>query len=274
MPEIKLSLRGELPEGFPEEALKTLREVYRAVEEGAPKVVELFIFEKKAQREEELRQEKARLGIATVGDEELFTTHDAWRGFPRITLTLEAAREVAGSVLRGSLHHEAAHSILHGEPRFYAFKLTQEHQRQAGLRGISLPFLQQLLYQVAISVKDAEATRLLLSHGFGESQKALAMWELRETGEDRASWPLAQADQRLKLLFYSMQLKPLLFAAPLDEVPEFKDDIARARGAMLSFMPEGEREHLLGFSGRACSALGRDTCLNVDEVLSMTLEEL
>ncbi|MFQ6111249.1 MAG: hypothetical protein ACE5LX_04365 [Nitrospinota bacterium] len=274
MPEMRLSLRGELSGGFPEEVLETLGEVYRAAGRRAPEAVEIVIVEKKAQSEEELREEKARLGIGTVGDEQLFTTHDAWRGLPRITLTLEAAREVATAVLRGSLHHEAAHSILHGAHRYYAFKLTPEHQREAGMRGMALPLLEQLLYQVAISVKDAEATRLLLAHEFGESQKALALWELRETEEDRATWPFVQADAQLKLLFFSVQLKPLLFAAPLRELPEFKDDICRASAAMLSFMPEREREHLLSFSQRAYSALGQDTHLNVEKVLSLALKEL
>ncbi len=274
MPEMMLSLRGDLPEGFPEEVLETLGEVYRAAGKGVPEAVEIIIFEKKAQREEELREEKTRSGIGTVGDEQLFTTHDAWGGLSRITLTVEAAREVATPVLRGSLHHEAAHSILHGARRYYAFKLTREHQREAALKGMEFPLLKQLLYQVAISVKDAEATRLLVSHGFGESQKALALWELKETEEDRAAWPLVQADPRLKLLFFSVQLKPLLFAAPLAELPEFKDDICRASAAMLSFMPEREREHLLDFSERAYSALGQDTHVNVEKVLSSALREL
>ncbi len=207
--------------------------------------------------------DKARYGVATSGDEGFLCAHDAFEDRPRITICVETLGELGeGTSATASIRHEVGHAALHGRREFYQVRTDAALRGAGATRGLNEPPLLQLLFFVAVAVKDWEVSRLLLRHGFAEDVRTLAWDLLAPSQEDQMAWRLAEGHAGLWLLWAGSQLKPLLHAAPLRALPDAPEVEARA-AKMLGCLPPPSAQALLGLAWRIAADLRDDTHANI-----------
>jgi hypothetical protein len=215
--------------------------------------------------------DKARHGITTAGDERFTCTHDAFEDRPRITVCVAALGDLAPQAV-AAIRHEVGHAVLHGRRVFYEARI-EAALREAGVaRGLADHVLLQLLFFVAVAVKDWEVSRLLLGHGFADDVRALA-WELLAPSEDdRQAWQMVERVVPLQLLWAAGQLKPLLHAAPLRDLPD-RAEVERRAAEMLACIPPPRREALLALAWHIAAQLTDDTRANVHRAAERLLAQ-
>jgi hypothetical protein len=213
--------------------------------------------------------DKARHGISTAGDEGFTCAHDAFEDAPRITVCVEALGDPRGPAL-AALRHEVGHAVLHGRRVFYEVRLDAALRRAGAHRGLGDQALLQLLFFIAVAVKDWEVSRLLLRQGFAADVRALAWELLAPSEEDRRAWQIAAPIEELRLLWAASQLKPLLHAAPLRALAEGPEVEARAR-EMLTYLPPPACQALLALAWRLAAALGDETHENIAQATASLL---
>ena len=157
-------------------------------------------------------------------------------------------------------------------PEYYTFKFSRSLVEKSQQRGLPPVALQQLLYFVAIAVKDYEVVRLLVNHGYVDCQAALAFHQLEASDEDRLAWRLARLNPVVRLICLASQLKLLLSIRPLVEKPAIAPALIQQAGAMLSFLPLEEQGKLWTLTQQIATALGDDTHQNIATALQLTLE--
>jgi hypothetical protein len=182
-----------------------------------PARISIYLWEKDEDYQEFEAREKAALGIATGGESEFLATHEAWRGFPRIHVCLERIRDLAEEVVRGLVQHEIAHALLHGRPEFYQIRFSEALLDAGRLAGLDFQMLQQLVYLLAVAVKDNEVVRFLVEAGLGFGQLRLLEYLLEDTEEERGTWELIRGHPALRLLGLAAFLKIRL---PLEALAE------------------------------------------------------
>lgn len=207
----------------------------------------------------------------TQGDEAFICSHDAWQGYPRLLICTERLLSFSPTTRLGILRHEVAHTVLHGNPIYYAFPIPQEHQELALARGLNQTILQQVLYYCAIAVKDFEVTRLLLRHGYQECQVAFAETQFLSSNDDRLAWLLAKDHPQAKLLFFTAQLKTLLPGWLLDGAGLIQLD--KSTDSMLHYLGLEVRKQLLGLAISIATQLGGNTHNNVRLTLGQVLQQ-
>lgn len=273
-PELQLTIHGDVPKSFRQELTQQLEECYQRLPTSDLEVVQVCLLDTVKRLGQFLAAEQARLGIASPLGEEFLALHDAWHGVPRITVCFERLAEVPHLVGLGAIRQQVAHSILHGSPEYYVFKLSRNLVEKGQERGLAPVALQQLLYYVAIAVKDYEAVRLLVTHGYVDCQAALAFHQLEADDEDRLAWRLASRNPIARLICLASQLKLLLSIRPLVAKPAIAPALVQQARAMLSFLPLEEQDKLWALTQQIAAALGEDTHQNIATALQLTLEVL
>jgi len=273
-PKLRFTTHGDVPNSFQQEMRQQLGECYRRLPTSGLEVVQVHLLDTVQRLREFLAAEHAELGVAGPTGEEFLALHDAWHGMPRITLCRERLAEVPHLVGLGAIRQQVAHSILHGSPEYYTFKLSRNLVEKGQERGLVPVALQQLLYYVAIAVKDYEVVRLLVTHGYVDCQAALAFHQLETTDEDKLAWQLAQFNPAARLICLASQLKPLLALHPLATKPSIAPGLIQQARAMLSFLPLGEQDKLWALTQQIATAMGNDTHQNITAALQLTLEVL
>jgi hypothetical protein len=273
-PELQLTIHGDVPDSFRQELRQQLEECYQRLPASGLEVVQVCLLDTMQRLRQLLAAEHAELGIASPTGEEFLALHDAWRGVPRITICRERLADVPHLVALGAVRQQVAHSILHGSPEYYVFKLSRNLVEKGQERGLAPVALQQLLYYVAIAVKDYEVVNLLVAHGYVDCQVALAFHQLEATDEDRLAWQLAQFNPAARLICQASQLKLLLSIRPLVAKPAVAPALIQQARAMLSFLPLDEQDNLWALTQRIAAALGDDTHQNIATALRLTLEML
>ncbi|MFQ6057375.1 MAG: hypothetical protein ACE5MB_00645 [Anaerolineae bacterium] len=273
-PHLQLTTYGNVPSDVCQ-ALKALIEgCYEALPAPPSPTVQVCLFDTADRLRAFLARERAEMGVGASDSEGFLASHDAWRGVPRITVCLERLAAVPPLVSQGAIRHEVAHTILHGSVAHYIFRLSRQVLARGRERGLDAALLQQLLYYVAIAVKDYEVARLLVDHGFQECQADLARHQLAVGEEDRLAWLLARRDPRARLLYFAAQLKPLLFARPLLELPAFAPSLQENIQEMLALLPEEDRGRLLQLVEGIEASLGPDSRGNIEAAFTLLLERL
>jgi hypothetical protein len=273
-PELQFTIHGDVPDSFWQELKQQLEECYQRLPISDLEVVQVCLVDTVKRLRQFLAAEQAELGIAGPLGEEFLALHDAWHGVPRITICFERLAEVPHLVGLGALRQQVAHSILHGSPEYYVFKLSRNLVEKGQERGLAPVALQQLLYYVAIAVKDYEVVRLLVTHGYVDCQAALAFHQLEADDEDRLAWRLAQQNPVLRLICLASQLKLMLFVRPLVAKPAIAPALVQQARAMLSFLPLEEQDKLWALTQQIAPVLGDDTHQNIATALQLTLEVL
>ena len=270
-PRLEVSIHGDVLPIWRANVEETLSACYRRLPCPGLVLVQVCLLDTVARLRDFLAAEQTTLGIISPVGVEFLATHDAWHGVPRITACAERLNSVPADVAQGALCHEAGHTILHGSAEHYRFRLSRETVERGAKRGLDAHALQQVLYYVAIAVKDYEVARLLAAHGYAEGQAALARHQMVIDENDRRAWELASAYSVVRLICLTAQLKLLLFVQPLAEhVPA----LAGEAQAMLSFLPIAERERLWRVTGEIGAALGDDSKRNIGAALELVLDRL
>ena len=273
-PELQVTIHGDVPDSFWQELKQQLEECYGRLPTSDLEVVQVCLLDTVKRLRQFLAREQAQLSIASPLGEEFLALHDAWHGVPRITICFERLAETPDMVSLGAIRQQVAHSILHGSVEYYVFKLSRNLVEKGQERRLAPVALQQLLYYVAIAVKDYEVVRLLVAHGYVDCQAALAFHQLEASDEDRLAWRLAQLDPVAHLIYLASQLKLLISIRPLVEKPAIAPALVRQARAMLSFLPLREQDKLWELTQQIALALGDDTHQNIAKALELTLEIL
>ncbi|MFQ5811769.1 MAG: hypothetical protein ACE5I2_01040 [Anaerolineae bacterium] len=273
-PDLRLAIHGDVPNSFWQELKRQLEECYRRLPTSDLEVVQVCLLDTVKRLRQFLAAEHAELGIASPLGEEFLALHDAWHGVPRITICHERLAGVPHLVGLGAIRQQVAHSILHGSPEYYVFKFSRNLVEKGQERGLAPAALQQLLYYVAIAVKDYEVVRLLVTHGYVDCQAALAFHQLEADDEDRLAWRLARLNPVVRLICLASQLKCMLSIRPLVAKPALASALIQQARAMLSFLPLEEQDKLWALTQQIAAALGDDTHQNIATALQLTLEIL
>jgi len=273
-PELQFIIHGDVPDGFWQELTRQLGECYRRLPTSDLEVVQVRLLDTVNRLRQFLAAEHAELGIAGPLGEEFLALHDAWHGAPRITVCRERLAEVPHLVGLGAIRQQVAHSILHGAPEYYVFTLSPDLVGKGQERGLAPAALRQLLYYVAIAVKDYEVVRLLVAHGYVDCQAALAFHQLEASDEDRLAWQLAQLNPAVRLICLASQLKLMFSICPLVARPDLAPALIQQARAMLSFLPLEEQDKLWALTQQMAAAMGDDTHQNIAAALQLTLEIL
>ena len=208
---IETVLMGKVNESFLREVQKWAREVIGKTGPGmAPDRISVYLWEKEKDFQEFDLREKAELGVVTGDESNFLATHEAWRGYPRIHLSLEKIRGIPEKVIQGVVQHEIGHALLHGKPEFYRFLFSEHLQETARSRGLDLPLLQQLVYLLSVALKDEEVIRLLNGWGFGLYQSQLLEYLIEDTGEEQQIWEQIKDLPALRKIAWAVFLKTLL----------------------------------------------------------------
>jgi hypothetical protein len=273
-PELQITVHGDVPDSFWQELKQQLEECYGRLPTSDLEVVQVCLLDTVKRLRQFLAAEQAQLSIASPLGEEFLALHDAWHGVPRITICFGRLAGMPHLVGLGAIRQQVAHSILHGSMEYYVFKLSRDLVEKGQERRLAPVALQQLLYYVAIAVKDYEVVRLLVTHGYVDCQAALAFHQLEASDEDRLAWRLAQLNPAAHLIYLVSQLKLLLSIRPLVEKPAIAPALIRQARAMLSFLPLKEQDKLWELTQQIALALGDDTHQNIAKALELTLEIL
>jgi hypothetical protein len=196
------------------------------------------------------QNERKELGVVVGNETDFLATHEAWRGYPRIHLCQERLQGISDAVLRGVIHHEITHAVLHGTPEFYTFLFSKGLQQAAGSSGLDSSLLQQCVYLLSVAMKDFEVVQWLAERGFGSSQLAIVEYLISDTEEDHRIWELVWDSPALRRIALAAFLKTLLPVVALitwgmPESGTLRDKWNEAYG----WLSEEEREGLFRLAG-------------------------
>lgn len=190
------------------------------------------------------QNERKELGVV-VGDEaDFLATHDAWRGYPRIHICQERLQGISDAVVRGVIHHEIIHAVLHGTPEFYTFRFSKELQEASRISGLDGSLLQQCVYLLSVAIKDFEVVQWLAERGFGFGQLAIVEYLISDTEEDHRIWELVYDSPVLRRIALAAFLKTLfpvvaLMACGIRGSPAISDRWNEAYGWLSEEEQEG-----------------------------------
>jgi hypothetical protein len=186
----------------------------------APDRISFYLWEKEKDFQEFDDREKAELGVVTGDESNFLATHEAWRGYPRIHLSLEKMRGIPEEIIPGVVQHETGHALLHGRPEFYQFIFSENLQKTARSRGLDLPLLQQLVYLLSVALKDEEVVGLLNEWGLGFYQNQLLEYLLEDSLEEQQIWEQIKDLPALRKIAWAVFLKTLL---PIETLAKSND---------------------------------------------------
>ena len=205
---IDLFAQGIIDQSFLVKAREWAGEVIEKTElRAALDRISIYLWEKEKDFQEFDAREKAELGVVTGGESDFLATHEAWRGFPRIHISLEKIQGISEEVVRGVVQHEIAHALLHGKPEFYQFRYTDRLMEAGRSAGLDFPMIQQWVYLLSIAIKDEEVVRLLGAAGLGLYQIRVLEYLMEDTEEERRTWDLIRDYPALRRLGLAAFLK-------------------------------------------------------------------
>lgn len=266
---VRIALRRfAVEDSFVAMIVEVLRSFYSHVNAPSPQIVDLYLFGRASSMNAYVGREKSRLGIGTSGlDSSFFALHDAWRGIPRIIAAQDRVSELPRPVILGILHHEAAHTILHGSLEFYAFSLPRSMLELERKGVVSKQLSRELLYLASLAAKDYEVTRLLLEKSYVKDQVAYNRYLLKTSEDEEEIWLSIDGNKQARTLYLVSLLKPALCAAPLLENDMCRNEVSECITQSLSHLPEYWRRHISRIIGVA-SRFREDTHENVALLMS------
>jgi len=265
---------GDVKQRFTDEVLAVMDDCYSRINADALEIVDLYLFDKSSAMNAFLAEEKRKLGIATSAfGASFFAFHDAWRGTPRIMLAYDRMSILPELVRVGSLHHEVAHTVLHGSLEYYSFAVPTSLSRLADEGLVSRRIVGDLLYLVSIAVKDYEVARLLYENGFVEDQVAYNEYLLEPSEEDREAWKLSRRNESARLLTLVSLLKTACCAAPLLNDAIYGQGMSESIAGSMNYLPKELSTHL-SKTLEAASKFGQNTHENVDLFMRKIIDEL
>ena len=195
--------------------LELMNESYERLQPHEAELVDVQFFENQSLLRDFFCREKRRYGITDDLDSEFPAIHEAWRGLPRISLSIDRLDQMNDLAAKGTVRHEVGHSILHGSVEYYIFEIPKSLAKLGAKHRLSTECIRSILYLITIAVKDLEVSYLLFGHGYKDDQIAYVMDLLKPSTGDLVSWRLASAHAVGRVLCVSGRLKELLCAIPM-----------------------------------------------------------
>ena len=252
-----------------------MEECYNRLQPYGLSLVDLYLFERSSALEAFLSQEYAKIGvISSRFDEDFYAVHDAWRGIPRISISVERIQSLTELTRAGVLRHEVGHSILHGSLQYYIFPIPHLLMEASERFDLPVQYLNDMLYLISIAVKDFEVTRLLHSGGYIEDQVAYTESVLEASEDDLAAWEIGKLNPQAKILCMVSRLKDFSCASALISDEKLRERIRMKLTGAMNYFPEEVSTKILNIILKLPSSLQADTLGNVDEVTRIILEEL
>ncbi|MCP8319123.1 MAG: hypothetical protein L6N95_04770 [Candidatus Methylarchaceae archaeon HK01B] len=216
MVRIVLTKFGAISENENRLILNIFHETFDRLQLHDRELIDVLLFERSSSLSAYLQQEHRKSGVVSDRfDDDFIAMHDAWRGIPRISVSMERLNQLPQQVFVGALRHEVGHAVLHGEVGYYLLPKPEAFDKL----NMSKEYVANLLYLTSIAVKDYEVTRLLSSIGFENDQRAYVDYLLTPSDEDATTWLLAKRDRSMKVLFVVSCLKQLCSAIALNKEP-------------------------------------------------------
>lgn len=250
-----------------------MNDCYNNITSHTVKIVDLYLFDKSSKMYAFLSEEKKKLRIEISAFEvSFFAVHDAWQGTPRIMVAYDKSLILPKLVRIGSLHHEVAHSVLHGSLEFYSFPipviLFNLERKGVFSRRITI----DLLYLISVAVKDYEVTRLLYERGYVKDQVSYNKYFLEPSKEEIEAWKLVNNETAKFLVLVSL-LKTACCATPLLKDERYNNEVSESIVKSMSYLPSGLSTHLFKLL-EAASNFGERTHENVNLFMNKIVDEL
>lgn len=268
--------RGRVPGGAKGDIVNTFRDSYRKFGSKSPYKVEILITESEDIRRDSLREEKSRMGATTIEDEDEVCTHNNWRGYPTISVSIERLGEFSKLARQGALRHEAAHTVLHGSLEYNIFRIPDDCKQIAAVKGIDRTVLEQVIHTLSSAIKDCEASKFLISHDFVDCQAAFSLEWIQPPNQ--AALKSSKMGRQARFIFLTGLLKPLLVAHPLLAIPKSKKIslerqvfLGRRIEELIEQLEQYEQNKLLQVASMIADNLTKDTHNNVDYALHQAI---
>lgn len=268
--------RGKVPGGAKGDIVNAFRDCYRKFGFKSPYKVELLITENEGIRRDFLREEKARMSITTIEDDDEICTHHNWRGYPTISVSVERLGEFSKPARQGALRHEAAHTVLHGSLEYNIFKIPDDCKQIAAVKGIDSPVLEKVVRNLSSAIKDCEASKFLISHDFVDCQAAFALEWIQPP--DQVTVKSSKMGRQGRFMFLTRLFKPMLLAHPLLAIPKSKKIslerqvlLGRRIEELIEHLEKYEQNKLLQVASMIADNLTEDTHSNVDSALRQAI---
>lgn len=272
--ELNVVTRGSVSGGVKNEVVSTVKDCYKHFGSQVPYKLEILLTDSEAILRDYLRQEKFNQGIIEDEVYDDICLYDNLRGFPRITISMEKLSQFKKQARQGIIRHQAAHSALHGSLEYRIFKIPDECRQIAMVKNIDNLTLENAIYKLSLAIKDCEATKLLVEHGYVNCQLALALEWIQPTNGIGSPQKVAQIDRQEKFINQIALLKPILFAHPLISIPksrkialELQVMLGRRIEEVVEVLRENEQSRLLQVSSQIADDITKDTHNNVDTAL-------
>jgi hypothetical protein len=214
------------------------------------------------------------MSIIDDNDEDSACYLDTWRGYPRITASVQRLRSLSKIAQQGALRHEAAHSILHGSLEYRIFRIPDECNQIAHIKGINPAILDQIVKNIANAVKDFEAIQFLVNNEYINCQVAYALEWLKPPSENGQNISSAKTERQVRFVYQTALLKPLLFCHPLLALPKSKKIslerqilLGRKAEELIELLLQHERNKFIQIANLIAGSLTSDTHHNVDAAL-------
>jgi len=264
---------GDVEDKFVGKVLEILNDCYNRINSGTVAIVDLYLFDRSSTMNAFLSEEKRSLRISTSAFESsFFAVHDAWRGTPRIMVAYDKTLGLPELVSAGGLHHEVAHTVLHGSIEYYSFTAPSSLLKLEREGIISRQIATDLLYLVSLAVKDYEVTRLLYEKRYVEDQIAYNKHFLEPSEEDHKAWNIAKENKPARLLVLVSLLKTAFCAAPLLKDGRYGEEIAESISKSMIFLPVDLSTSLSRIL-EVSSKFGKNTQENVDLLVKRIVDE-
>jgi len=212
-PRILLKVKGASRSDV-EHILQVIKECYTTLPHKVD-AVEVNIFQESSDALSFLAVQSSAAGVKSRGfDEDFYAYHHAWLGLPSITVSVEKLNTLPQSLADACIRHEVAHSVLHGEIRYYVIPTPPAYRSLREVCRVSDDYLMDLTYLTSIAVKDYEATKLLYSHNYRVDQVRYAE-HLLDEGLETTLWKIVETHPQAKALFLTGSLKVPFCVKPL-----------------------------------------------------------
>jgi len=272
--DLEIETRGRVSGGAKSEIVNTLKECYRHFGSRVPFKIEVLITDTEAMLRDFILQEKFKMSIIDETKEDSICLYDIWKGYPRITISVEKLNSYSKHARPGLIRHQAAHSVLHGSLEFRIFKIPEDCRQIAMIKGIDVGTLDQAMHNLSLAVKDCEASKLLVDHGYINCQMSFAIEWIKPQEEPRSPIKQVKIDRQQKFISQIMLLKPILFTHPLMAVPPQKKvdlekqiTLGRRVEELVHPLPPNEQSRLLQVAALIGDGLTEDSHANMENAL-------
>jgi len=272
---IRVRKFGQIDDKELDYIIKLIQHCYGRIGKREKFELDLYLFPDSDSASNFMKQERAVLGIASAEFGHRFiATHDAWRGRPRIILRMDSLRSVQPLVRDGCIRHEVGHSVLHGSPEYYRFRIPSSLLSLGIEFDLSNEYLFNIVYLSSIAVKDYEVTRLLVNKGFLEDQIAYVSYLLKPEREELEAYELARNSREGMILYLLSYLRLIGCAAPLLRESRYRKEIQARLELGTAHISNDLRERLFEVGLGGMFLLGEDTFSNINFILDLLVRSV